>query len=265
MRKLFANTASCSPISSPPVGHARGAAAGTRRSERDPEQPGLRGIVPAAHPGDARVVVDVDQLEQAEARRRQHADQATVLRAQLELPRPTALGHPHERLPVGEPPRRVLGEVEPRRVALGEENAGHTRAIVDGEQRLLGLAAILDQDGQRRVRPPHRLGEVGVLSPIPRHRRRRSPRDVDDLEPDLGVPSAGARIAERARGPLRVRGILNVQLLDATGVHRLVGDPGTVRRPPVAGLPTHLLLGDELGQTVGDGVAPSGGEAALGP
>ncbi len=151
---------------------------------------------------------------------------------------------------------QVVVQRHPRIAGFGDQRALRAGGQVGLHQVEPLLVTRLPLEGEPlRVAPVHaRQIDVGVFAQIdpPGPRARAGDKDAQ-LHADVGI--AGRRVALLDDvGAVRVD---LVALLHRHGgfVDAREGDRRVVRRPPVPGVAVHLLVGDELGHAVADGVA----------
>src|SRR5690606_37280224 len=116
---------------------------------RDAIDMGLARLGARVDPHLAALLVDVDHLAVAEARRRERPDELSVRVTELELPAALSLGAPEELCSTVDPARYAGIEVDPRVVVLGEELARPAARVIDRDQRLVVLIAALNQRRER--------------------------------------------------------------------------------------------------------------------
>ncbi|EEF24630.1 conserved hypothetical protein, partial [Ricinus communis] len=217
--------------------------------------------------------------------RRAKEDQTALLVDGFDLvDRPVTLGHLREQLAVGgvvievlvprllrRPEERavlqgaeVVVQLHPMRVGLGQDDLALAARRAEGDQieGLLIAALALDIQGLAVLRPSD-AGQVDVLvcAQVDLHHLARG--QVLDEQFDDGVRAAGARIALVDHGGARRADVGARHDVDAALVDAGVGDQALVRRPPVAGVAVHLLLGDELGHAERQGALALGGDRGL--
>ena len=151
---------------------------------------------------------------------------------------------------VGEPRGDPDGDVEPSVVVILADEVGLPRVRIDPQDLHRALIARLHQQGQRALRVPHDVHEVGEGLAIPRD-VDASAVEVDDRERDDGVVGARARVANRTRRRLRIDRRGDVPDPHGTFVDASGRQSRPVGGPPVAALTLHLFGGDELRETPG--------------
>ena len=151
---------------------------------------------------------------------------------------------------VGEPRGDPDGDVEPPVVVVLADEVGLPRVRIDPQDLHRALIARLHQQGQRALRVPHDVHEVGEGLAIPRD-VDASAVEVDDRERDDGVIGARARVANRTRRRLRIDRRGDVPDTHGTFVDASGRQSRPVGGPPVAALTLHLFGGDELREPPG--------------
>ena len=142
-------------------------------------------------------------------------------------------------------------ELDPGLVGFGMDRAGAAAARVDRQQHLLALIAGLHQQRQRGVLfLPEHPGEIGESVAVPAHPGGGAPAPWNQTEPDPGVGLAGAGIREVVGRHLGSGRIGDGEPLEPALVDLGIGEEARVGRPEVALETRHLLLGDELGQSM---------------
>ncbi len=199
-------------------------------------------------------------------RGRDRMQQRAIERVQVKLRQARAFGAPDEGLARLQEPQVVV-EVDPGVGGFGQQRALRAIARVVQHEVEPPLVAGHALEGEalavRQPVDPHEV-DVGILAQ--RHDLRRArglglgrgDLDVDqrgDFQGDAHVGLAGGRIAL-----LDHLGAIGVELEAPVDRHpgfvvAGVGQGRVVRRPPVAGVAVHLLLGHELGHAAGDGAA----------
>ncbi len=210
-------------------------------------------LVPATHPRHARRVVDGEQLEHAQAGRREPALQGAVGAAALEpRPRVVALREPQERAPALDPPGRAGRQVEPHGVALDQQRARRAGGLVHGEQRLFGLLAVHDQQRERPGGRPLDAAQVRVLRVVPLDGQGRRAVHREQRQRDQRVGAARARIGELDRIGRGLERVGDAQPLDRALVGALREHAPRVGTPPPTLEARHFLLRHELGRAPRD-------------
>ena len=231
----------------------------------------------ATHEDGTGVFVDVDEAAIIEGGRSDFAEEGASGGAEFDLPRAAALGRPEEAPAVGEPEGRaaftggaggVVVEVEPGGVGLAEEFGGGTGGGIDGEETLVGLLAVLDEEGGRSVFLPRDVGEIGEGDVVPRDwrggRGRLVSAEREEEKANSGVGGAGAGIEECGGSGFGVKGVGDVANGDSGFVGLLVEEAAGIGGPPEATGAAHFLLGDEFGGAVGEGGGGAGGDGSRG-
>ena len=195
-------------------------------------------------PEDHDVAIDVDDVAHLEIRAGHHlvADDQSL--------GAIAINRPDER-PVGEPLRHAIDDVDPGVVGVLAEQRCLAGRRVDLEDPHGALIAALHHHQQSVLGPVNR-GHVLESGSVPAHIHGRRPVDVDEMERDVGVVGSRRRIRDRDRRGCGIGRIRDVPATDARNVHAGDEQMRAVGRPPVSALATHLLGGDELGETIRD-------------
>ena len=148
----------------------------------------------------------------------------------------------------------ALVQVEVRLARLGVKRLPFACRDVEGDDIEAALVARLDLGYERALRPVHTCQIAVVIAGV--HPRRRAAGCGDDPESDGRIRAARERITVRFLLEWRVAPLVdNAVTGDRSLVDLGVGERCRVRRPPEALQPVHLLLCDELGESVRDAVA----------
>ncbi len=221
-----------------------------------------RRVLRARDVGETRRLVHAQQRVHAPVARGQRAQRLAVGVVQVEVFEAAAFGQPQE-APVGQELQAVV-QRHPGGRGFGQQGALAAVGQRGFDQFEPALVARLALEGEAfRAAPVHaceidvRVRAQGNLAaPDPLAQRRHVQRHPH------------VRIAGRRVTLLDHFGAVGVDLVALLHRHRRfvdagVGDGGIVRRPPVTRVPAHLLVGDEFGDAVADGVAAVFGEADL--
>ena len=218
--------------------------------QRNATEFALRWVRPAEERDLARVRIDIDKINETKAWRNKDLLQSAMPVPPFEPPVAALLARPEESFVAVQPAGNVLAQIDPRRVALGEERCGPACRRVGFEQQQLPLIARLDGDGERALFLPTHRGEIGVTLAVPLNPDRVGATYRRDPEAHLDIGLPGAGITGRVGRFVRPGGVGNIPDLDPGGVGFLVSNETRVRRPPITGETIHLLPRHKFGQSM---------------
>ena len=240
----------------------------------DVEVPLQRRVLARHEVGELALLIDVGDPRRLVPRARRGAhhrpvavgdgvDQLPLARVEVQVVPARALAAPDE----GPVLQRghVVVQVDPGRLPLGQHHArGAGRGVHQQQvQPLLVARLALDVEGAPVLGPidPGEV-DVGVRPQVDAHGRAAGGQRRD-VQLHHRVRTPRPRVALLQRGGA---GGVDVQARDdvhAALVHARIGDARLIGAEPVARVPVHLLLRDELGQAEGDRASAVGGDRAL--